>query len=244
MTGPAYFQVGALRVDVVSDGYFLFDAGAIHGLIPRTLWEPLTDPPDEKNRQRIDLNCLLVRDGRHTMLIDTGVGSKIEPRRRELAYPGDFGHLLTGLAALGVRPGDIDIVINTHLHFDHSGWDTAVVHGATIPTFPNARYYIQRGEWEVARRPNERTRATYLQENFAPLAEGDQLELVEGEFTLTPNISLLPAPGHTADHSAVVISSQGETALYLGDIVQHQVQIDRPAWISATDVLPLLSLET
>jgi glyoxylase-like metal-dependent hydrolase (beta-lactamase superfamily II) len=244
MTRPTYFQVGAVRVDVISDGYFLMDAGGVFGLVPRTLWEPLAGPPDEKNRVRLDLNCLLVRDGTRTVLVDTGIGEKIEPRRRETAYPGDYGHLLSGLTRLGVRPADIDTVINTHLHFDHCGWNTAIVHGATIPTFPNARYYIQRGEWDAATNPNERTRATYLAENLTPVAESGQVELAEGEVQVTPALRLLPAPGHTADHAAVVISSQGETAIYMGDIVQHPLQIDRPAWISAFDILPLVSLET
>jgi glyoxylase-like metal-dependent hydrolase (beta-lactamase superfamily II) len=134
--------------------------------------------------------------------------------------------------------------VNTHLHFDHCGWNTTVVHGAPIPTFPNARYYIQRGEWDAATHPNERTRATYLSDNLDPIGESGQVELIEGEVQVTPSLRILPAPGHTADHSAVVLSSQGETAIYLGDVVQHALQVDRPAWISAFDILPLVSLET
>jgi glyoxylase-like metal-dependent hydrolase (beta-lactamase superfamily II) len=244
MTPPSVFEVGAVRVDVLSDGYFLMDAGGVFGLVPRTLWEPLAGSPDQNNRVRLDLNCLLVRDGSRTVLIDTGIGDKIEPRRRETAYPGDYGHLLASLTALGVRPAEVDAVINTHLHFDHCGWNTAMVHGALIPTFPNARYYIQRGEWEAAAHPNERTRATYLADNLTAIAESDQVELVEGELQVTPSLRILPTPGHTADHTAVVLSSQGETAIYLGDVVQHPLQIDRPAWISAFDILPLVSLET
>lgn len=244
MSAPFHCQIGAVRVDVVSDGFFLMDSGGIFGIVPRALWEPLAGPPDAANRLRLDLNCLLVRDGRRTVLVETGIGDTIEPRRRAVAFPGDYGHLLRNLAALGVRPPDIDIVVNTHLHFDHCGWNTTRVHGALIPTFPNARYWIQRGEWEAATHPNERTRATYLQDNLAPLAGSDQLELVEGEVQITPALRFLPAPGHTVDHAAVVVSSGGETAIYLGDVVQHQAQIDRPAWVSAYDLLPLLSMET
>ena len=244
MSPPALFQIGALRVDVVSDGYFLMDVGGVFGLVPRALWEPLAGPPDARNRVRLDLNCLLVRDGRQTVLIETGAGNKIAPRLRETAYAGDYGHLLTNLAALGVRPADVDIVVNTHLHFDHCGWNTAAVHGAPIPTFPNARYYIQRGEWDAATHPNERTRATYLQENLTALAGSDQLHLVEGEAQITGALRFLPAPGHTSDHAAVILASGGETALYLGDLVQHETQIDRPAWIAAFDILPLVTLET
>jgi len=241
----ATFQIGTLRVDVVSDGYFLMDAGAVFGVVPRTLWEPLTGSPDEHNRIRLALNCLLVRDDDRLVLVDSGIGAKISARQRERAFPGDYGHLLSSLAAIGVAPADVTTVVNTHLHFDHCGWNTAAVHGgALIPTFPNARYVIQRGEWDAATHPNERTRATYLADNLLPVSEADQLELVEGETQITPGVRLLPAPGHTADHAAVVLSSAGETALYLGDVVQHAVQIDRPAWISAFDILPLVSLET
>jgi glyoxylase-like metal-dependent hydrolase (beta-lactamase superfamily II) len=243
MTAGCY-ALGRLRLDVVSDGYFLQDAGAVFGVVPREMWEPLTGPPNERNRIPMALNCLLVRGDGRTVLIDTGVGDKIDPTRREKAYPGDYGHLLTGLAALGVRPTDVDVVVNTHLHFDHCGWNTAMVHGAVIPTFPNARYYIQRGEWEAATHPNERTRATYLADNFLPLAGGSRLDLVEGEVQVTSSIRILPAPGHTDAHAAVVITSEGQTAVYIGDLVQHAAQLGRTAWVSAFDILPLVSMET
>jgi glyoxylase-like metal-dependent hydrolase (beta-lactamase superfamily II) len=240
----AVFQVGAVRIDVVSDGYFLQDGGGVFGIVPRTLWEQHTGPPDEKHRLRLALNCLLVRDDGHTVLVDTGVGTKIEPRRRETAYPGDYGHLLEGLSALGVTPADITDVVNTHLHFDHCGWNTALVHGALIPTFPNARYFIHHAEWEAATHPNERTRATYLADNLTPLADSGQLELADGEVQVTPSLRLLPAPGHSDGHAVVVLSSRGETGIYMGDVVQHAAQIDRPAWVSAFDILPLVSMET
>jgi len=244
MAPPTVFQVGALRVDVVSDGYFLQDGGGVFGIVPRTLWEQHAGPPDDRHRLRMALNCLLVRDGTHTVLVDAGVGAKIEPRRREVAYPGDYGHLLDGLATIGVRPTEVTAVVNTHLHFDHCGWNTALVHGAPIPTFPNARYVVQRSEWEAATNPDERTRATYLQDNLAPLADSGQLELADGEVQVTPSLRLLPAPGHSAGHAVVVLSSGGETGIYMGDIVQHAAQIDRPAWVSAFDILPLVSMAT
>lgn len=243
MSGARY-NVGHLRVDVVSDGYFRQDAGGIFGLIPRELWEPLAGSPDERNRIRMALNCLLVRGDGRTVLIDTGVGNKIPPERRDRAYPGDYGYLLDNLARLGVHAGDIDVVINTHLHFDHCGWNTALVHGAAIPTFPNARYYIQRAEWEDATHTNERTRATYLTDNLLPLVDSGQLDLVEGELPVTSAIRFLPTPGHTDGHAAVVISSGGESALYIGDLVQHTLQLERAPWVSAFDILPLVSMET
>lgn len=237
-------MLGALRIDVVSDGYFLMDGGAVFGIVPRTMWEPQAGPPDALNRLRIPLNCLLVRGGGRTALVDTGAGGKIPAERRERAYPGEYGSLLANLRAIGVGPEAIDLVVNTHLHFDHCGWNTSLVHGRPIPTFPNARYAVQRAEWEAFRAPDERTRATYLAENMAAVADADLLDPLDGEEQLTPWLRVLPAPGHSAGHAAVVIASGGETAIYLGDVVQHPSQIDRPAWVSAFDLLPLVSMAT
>ena len=113
-----------------------------------------------------------------------------------------------------------------------------------MPTFPRARYFIQRGEWEAARHPNERTRATYQAENLTPLEESGRLELIEGETRVTSEVTVIPSPGHTQHHASVVITSGGEVALYVGDIAQHRVQLERPAWVAAFDVLPLIPLET
>ena len=240
----AHFILGHLRLDIVSDGYFLMDAGAVFGVVPRIMWEPLAGSPNERNQLPFALNCLLVRGGGRTVLIDTGCGNKIPPDRRAIAYPGEYGHLLANLAALAVHPAGVDAVVNTHLHWDHCGWNTALVHGAAIPTFPNARYYIQRGEWEAAMQPNERTRAAYLADNILPLAQSDRLELVDGEHQVTGEIRFLPAPGHTDAHAAVVLTAGGETAIYIGDLVQHAIQLERSAWVSAFDILPLVSMAT
>jgi glyoxylase-like metal-dependent hydrolase (beta-lactamase superfamily II) len=240
----AHFDLGRLRLDILSDGHFLQDAGGLFGVVPRTLWEQQTGSPDARNLLPVPLNCVLIRGGGRTVLIDTGAGNKIPQDRRERVYPGDYGHLMESMASIGVRATDIDIVINSHLHFDHCGWNTANVHGADIPTFPNARYYIARNEWEAATHTNERTRTAYLSENFLPLAESGQLELFEEEVQVTPEVRILPAPGHTEAHLMVVLSSGGETAVHIGDMVQHGSQIERLAWIAAFDVWPLVSLET
>jgi glyoxylase-like metal-dependent hydrolase (beta-lactamase superfamily II) len=172
------------------------------------------------------------------------MGNKLDERRRTTIFPGDYGYLLEGLAAAGVQPGDVTAVVNTHLHLDHCGWNTVELDGRFLPTFPNARYYVQRGEYEVALQPNERTRATYLSENFQPLLESGQLEMADGELQITSDIRFLPAPGHTQDHACVVISDGGENALYTGDLVHSAIGLERIAWIPALDVLPLISLET
>jgi glyoxylase-like metal-dependent hydrolase (beta-lactamase superfamily II) len=247
--GKAKYRVGSLELVVLSDGSFRPDAGAVFGVVPRPMWEPVVDDLDESHRTSLGLNCLLLQSEGKTMLIETGVGDK--GRQSWLASPLEQGNLLSNLAAHGFRPQDVDIVINTHLHADHCGWNTRYLPAGQAgedrklaPTFPRARYFIQRGEWEAARHPNERTRATYLAENLTPLEESGQLELVEGERQVTSEVVIIPSPGHTEHHASVVITSGGEVALYVGDIAQHRVQLERPAWVSAFDVLPLVSLET
>ncbi len=241
---PASYRVGGIDLAIVSDGVFYQDAGVVMGVVPRTVWEPVAGPPLERNLYPLALNSLLLRSGGKLILIDTGIGAKLDEKQRSTYFPGDYGHLLRRLRGLGVQPEAIDVVVNTHLHFDHSGWNTASIHGRALPTFPRAKYYLQRGEYEAATHPNDRTRASYLSDNFTPIAETGQLELVEGEVPITDEVRMIPTPGHTADHASVVIASGGDTAIFIGDIVQHGAQLDRPAWISAWDILPLVSLQT
>jgi len=247
--GRGRYRVGSLELVVLSDGTFRLDAGAVFGVVPRLMWEPVVEDLDDSHRTSLGLNCLLLRSEGKTILIETGVGDK--GRESWQASPLGEGNLLSDLAAHGLRPEEVDIVINTHLHADHCGWNTryqpsgeASGDGKLTPTFAHARYFIQRGEWQAARRPNERTRATYLAENLTPLEESGQLELVEGETRVTSEVSIIPSSGHTEHHASVVITSGSETALYVGDIAQHRVQLERLAWVSAFDVLPLVSLET
>lgn len=246
MNAPAKYQVGDFAIDVVSDGELRLDGGAVFGLVPRLLWEPVvgSEKVDAQHRIPLGLNCMLVRRGSDLLLVETGMGNKHTSAVREKAYPGDYGYLLEALASAGVAPDEVTAVANTHLHADHCGWNTVRREGAVVPTFPNARYFIQAGEYEAATHPNERTRGTYFAENFAPLMASGQLELVDGEREILPGVHFLPTPGHTADHASIVLSSQGETAIYTGDLVHHAVQIERPAWIPAFDVLPLVTLET
>ncbi len=242
----ATYRVGNLHLAVLSDGYMRLDGGAIFGVIPRVMWEPVVGKEniDAEHRVQLGLNCVLLRSEDQTVLIETGLGGNQPEVVRTRIFPGEYGRLLDEMAGIGVTPGDVTAVVNTHLHTDHCGWNTTVVDGELAPTFPNARYFVQRGEYEAALRPNERTQAAYRPENFEPVARSGQLELVDGEREIVPGVHLLPAPGHTADHAAVVISSGGETAIYTGDLVNHEAQIERLAWIAAFDVLPLLSLET
>lgn len=246
MTIPsgARFKIGGVDLTVVNDGTFWQDAGAVFGLVPRVMWERQAPPMDERYRIPLALNCVLLRSQGKTVLIETGIGGK--PGDREVASPAEEGTLLTSLAALGVAPADIDVVVNTHLHFDHCGWNTVVDASSGeerfVPTFPNATYVINAQEWDEANHPNERTRGTYFARNLDPIA--DRVELVEGERKITDELIFVPAPGHTAGHSTVVIRSGQEWGVYLGDMAQHRAQLERTAWVSSFDTLPLVSLET
>ncbi|MPZ98490.1 MAG: MBL fold metallo-hydrolase [Dehalococcoidia bacterium] len=237
----ARYQVGRVDFTVVNDGTYWYDAGAIFGVVPRVMWERVAPPLDERYRIPLGLNCILLRSRGKTVLVETGVGGK--PGDRDNATPAEEGTLLTSLAALDVAPEDIDVVVNTHLHADHCGWNTSEGGDGTLhPTFPNATYVINAQEWHDATHPNERTRATYLERNVAPIA--DRLELADGEHAITDELHFVPAPGHTEGHSTVVIRSGQEWGVYLGDLVQHRAQLERTAWVSGLDILPLVSMET
>lgn len=243
MTIPsgARYRLGGVEFAVVNDGTYYYDAGAIFGVVPRVMWERVAPPLDDRYRMPLGLNCLLLRSRGQTILIETGVGGK--PGDRDAATPAEDGTLIDSLGALGVTPEDIDVVVNSHLHADHCGWNTTIGgSGEPVPTFPNARYVINETEWRDATHPNERTRATYLSRNFDAIS--DRLELRADEYQITDEVIFVPAPGHTEGHSTVVIRSGQEWGVYLGDMAQHAVQLERTAWVSGLDTMPLLSLET
>ena len=237
-----WFRVGNFDLLVVSDGVIRQDAGATFGLVPRIMWEPYVPDLDEKYRLPVGLNSLVIRGEGKTILVDTGCGSK--PYRAPGAMGVDGGALIANLAAEGISAGDVDVVVNTHLHFDHCGGNTAVEDDKLGPTFPNAWYLIQKGEWEAATHPNDRTRGTYLFENYEPLEQKRRLELTTDETEVVPGVRMVPAPGHTDDHCVVEVESEGDYALYIGELSQHPVQLERLAWISAFDIMPVVSLET
>jgi len=247
MSSSARYTVGEIEIAVVSDGVIRLDGGAVMGLIPRVMWEPVIgrENIDAEHRIPLGLNCMVVRSASEVLLVDTGMGNKLSGAVRERSYPGDYGHLLENLAAIDLAPSDITAVANTHLHADHCGWNTVRGDdGELRATFPNARYYIQAGEYEAAMHPNDRTKGTYFAENFEPLAKSGQLELVSGEARIIPGVHFWETPGHTSDHASIAIASKGDTAIYTGDLVHHAVQVERPAWIAAFDILPLVSLES
>jgi len=234
-------RIGDVEVYVVSDGLFMMDGGAAFGLVPRVLWERYVQP-DDLNRIPMALNCLLIRSQGKIILVDTGYGDKLSPKRIEQLSLHRNGGLIAALARHNVAPEEVNIVINTHLHADHCGGNTTIRQGVLGPTFPNAEYWIQQREWEEANNPNERTRATYLAENITPIAP--QVRLLQGDTPITSEVRCVITRGHTRSHQSVIIESQGQTAIYLGEVAPFTVNLERLAWIAAFDTEPLFSLET
>lgn len=238
-----WFRIGDFELLVVSDGVIRQDAGATFGLVPRVMWERYVTDIDEKYRLEVGLNSMVIRGGGKTVLVDTGCGAK------GVRAPGamgveNTGALVSNLAAQGIAVRDVDVVLNSHLHFDHSGGNTTNEDGKLVPTFPRARYIFQKGEWDAATHPNDRTRGTYLAENIEPLEAAKAVELVDGDAEVFPGVRMARAPGHTEDHVVVEVESGGDYAMYIGELSQHPVQLERLAWISAFDIQPVVSLET
>jgi len=236
--------LGALEVHLVSDGMVWADAGGLFGLVPRALYSRIVQP-DEQNRLPMALTCLLLRSGGKTIVVDTGLGDKLTDKEKEVwNLQRPEGSLLEGLARLGCAPEDVDLVLNTHLHWDHCGGNTRGQPEAARPVFPRAEYLTQRLEYADAIAPNERTRATYLAGNFAPLVETGRMRLMDGDARLTDEVRAVVTRGHTRAHMSVRLESAGLSGLYVADLASYAVHFEKLAWVTAYDVEPLESIET
>ena len=232
---------GEFELISLSDGFVGFDGGAMFGVVPKPLWERRT-PADARNRIRLGMRPLLVRTGRHTVLIDAGIGGKMSAKEQDIYAIDRHPALDQSLATAGVAAAGIDVVIATHLHFDHVGGLTARGPDERIvPVFPGARHVIRRGEWEDATHPHERNRASYLPENFVPLAEAGVVDFMDGDGVVVPGISVYRTGGHTMHHQLVKIESGGRTAVFTADLIPTTAHID-PAWIMGYDLYPMDTL--
>jgi glyoxylase-like metal-dependent hydrolase (beta-lactamase superfamily II) len=232
--------LGDFEITVLTDGYFLLDGGAMFGVVPRTLWETRS-APDEKNRILIGTNTLVVRDGRRTVVIETGAGNKFDARMR--AIYGTKELLPSAFAAAGIALNDVDVVINSHLHFDHCGWNTTLgSDGSITPTFPNAHYFAHRGEVEHGRLQMERDRMSYIAANYEPLIANGQMTLLDGPETIAPGISVDVFPGHTAQMMAISIESGGQRGCYISDLIPTSAHLDL-IWGMSYDLDPMTVIE-
>lgn len=226
--------LGDARLTMVNGGDFRLDGGAMHGVVPKTLWSRLVSC-DEQNRCTYSTNCLLVEIGGRRVLVETGNGDKFPPKLKELYGIDHDRSVAAALAELGVEPESIDAVVLTHLHFDHVGGATRRQGDRVEPTFPRARHVVQKAELDAALHPHERNRASYLPENIEPLRAAGLLAVVDGEAEVVPGVRVLPTPGHSRGHQSVLIDGGGEKALFLGDVVPTSVHVPYP-WVMAYDL--------
>jgi glyoxylase-like metal-dependent hydrolase (beta-lactamase superfamily II) len=239
-------QLGDFELTVCTDGTYKLDGGAMFGVVPKPLWAKRV-PADGQNRIVLGLNTVVVRTGSRTVLIETGIGNKQPPKMREIY--GNQELLPDSLAAAGIRPEEVDIVINSHLHFDHCGWNTKLhADGSVTPTFPNARYFAHRGEVEHGRLQLDRDRVSYLSPNYDPLIESGQMTLLDTDGIrknpeICPGISVELFPGHTAQLMAVHIESKApggavQRACYISDLIPTSAHLD-PTWVMGYDLDPV-----
>ncbi|HEY0264251.1 MAG TPA: MBL fold metallo-hydrolase [Granulicella sp.] len=233
--------VGEFEITVCTDGSFVLDGGAMFGVVPKTLWQRRM-VADENNLVLLGTNSVVVRTGKQTVVIETGIGNKQSPKMRAIHQNKEL--LPSSLAAAGVRPEEVDVVINTHLHFDHCGWNTTLhPDGSVTPTFPNARYFAHRGELEHGHLQLDRDKVSYLSPNYDPLVESGQMTLIEGRTAeICPGISVELWPGHTETMMGVHIESGGQHACYIGDLIPTSNHLD-PTWVMGYDLLPLTCIE-
>ncbi len=245
---PFRFTIGSLNVHILNDGVFRLDGGGLFGRVPKVLWEKVVTP-DHLNRAPLSMNSMLFEENGKLILMETGYGDKLSAKEYEaFGLTRPQGSLLDQLAKIGVKPEDIDIVINTHLHGDHAGWNTRFKDGdpaaGIVPTFPNAVYITQKLEWEHAAHPTELTAPGYPSNNFHVLKETGVLHLIEGETRISPAILLTPTPGHTIGHQSVWVESGMASALFTGDAAVMGVHLERLNWVSGVDNFPIQSVET
>lgn len=239
-------ELGDFELTVFSDGTYPLDGGAFFGVVPKVMWSRKVEA-DAKNYVTAGLNTLVVRSespgtGKQTVLIETGMGNKLSERM--VKFYGQPAKLLDDLSAGGIAPEDVDIVINSHLHFDHCGWNTVRDRNGNIsPTFPRARYYAPEGEWQYARRPSERDSISFLSENYDPLVASGKMTLLKGGEEIVPGISVEIFPGHTAHMMGVIVRSHGKTACYISDLIPTSAHIDL-TWGMGFDLYPLETIES
>ncbi len=237
--GPrvARWTLGDLDLISVSDGPIRLDGGAMFGIVPKPLWAPLA-PPDDRNRITLAMRPLIVR-GMRTMIIDAGVGGKGDARFNDMYGIDRSRSLDETLAEAGIAPEDIDLVVATHLHFDHAGGFTIRDAGGRLrPRFPRAQYVVRRGEWEDATHPHARNRASYIADNFVPLADAGVLLLVDEDQTIMPGVKVRRTGGHTRHHQMVTIESGGRNAAFVADLMPTTAHL-RDAWVMGFDLYPV-----
>jgi glyoxylase-like metal-dependent hydrolase (beta-lactamase superfamily II) len=229
---------------IIQTGQVWVDPGGPFGLVPSALWKK-TLQPNEDNLVPMNLNCLLIYSEGEVILVDTGLGDKLDEKGKRnwrISYPE--GTLLENLGKHGVKPKDVDIVIDTHLHWDHCGGNTTILDGDLAATFPRADYIVQYTEWADAMHPNARTQGTYLFDNYRPIWEAGKLQLLFGDEMVTSEVRCVVTRGHTRGHQSVIVEGNGETIFFPADLSTFAVHMQRSGWVTAYDVEPIETIRT
>jgi glyoxylase-like metal-dependent hydrolase (beta-lactamase superfamily II) len=235
--------LGSFEISLVRESIYWWDGGAFFGVVPKTLWSRRI-AADELNRIPAGFNCYLIRTGEHNILIETGGGDKMDARARErMKLPPDAEPLPSVIARHGFDPESIDIVVNSHLHWDHCGGNTILDGGRARPAFPRARYVASRGEWEHAHQNLARDGVSYIAANYDPLVESGRMTLVDGDYEVVPGVWMRRAPGHNRDMAVVTAESGGQTFCFLSDLAPTAAHL-QPTWIAAFDLYPLQAIES
>ncbi len=239
---------GGYRVEIVPDTEFRLDGGAMFGVVPRVLWERVC-PPDELNRIRMNMNCVFIDTGKEKVLIETGIGEKWSDKETNMYgifRERPFAETL--LERSGCTPDDVTIVVNTHLHFDHAGGNTVsrdsgtAGHRNTVPQFKNARYLVSESEFNAAEHPHERDRASYLPENWRPLRESKQLQLMPDNYEVVPGLKMETHMGHSQTMQTWRLDRGGRTMYGFADLIPTRHHVALP-WIMGYDLYPTETLQ-
>lgn len=235
-------EIGSYQINSINAGNFKLDGGAMFGIIPKPLWEK-TNPADEANRVNLATRCLLLQSGEKKILIDTGMGSKWDEKSQKIyAYNPNDDILKNELAKFGLAKDDITDVILSHLHFDHTGGSTVINNGKTEPAFPNAKYHVQKKNWEWAVNPTDRDKGSYIKDNFIPLMEHGVLNLIDGDVNFDDYIKFITVNGHTSHQQLIKISDGNNTLLYCCDLFPFESHLHLP-YIMGYDLQPLVTLQ-
>lgn len=229
-------KLGRFEINIVSGGKYKLDGGAMFGVVPKPLWEK-SNPADEKNRIELDTNCLLIDSGEKKILVDTGNGTKYSSKERDIFCIEERSVLMDSLKSKGIGPSDIDIVILSHLHFDHAGGAAIKEGDRVVPAFPKAVYLIQKGEWDDAISNYGVMKYSYREENFLPLKESGQVEFIDGDFEVVPGLTTVVTGAHTRHHQIVKIDSEDDKGAYFADLIPTTSHLKIP-YVMAYDLFP------
>jgi glyoxylase-like metal-dependent hydrolase (beta-lactamase superfamily II) len=234
-------KAGGFEIRAVDTGRFRLDGGAMFGVVPKALWQK-TDPADEKNRIEMHMRALYAEGRGRRILVDSGAGTKLDEKFVDI-YAMEARGLREALGGEGIDPDSITDAVATHLHFDHGGGYTYYDSSGELSlALPNATHHVQRKQWEAAKSPNEKDRASFFPENFLPLEEAGKLDLLDGESEILPGVRVMPTEGHTPGHQIVLFGEGEGTVMYCGDLIPLASHVNLP-WIMAYDHFPLSTLE-